>query len=135
MTNKKRLRHIGDNKYIFSTVILTIIIVFLICGCNKNTNDDLHLYDWGETAKEYAIQLFDAHMKDDGFTDYTIDKSFYGFNLSNESESSYIVVFNYICDGTITEYGYNISVDRFGNCTLLDEGTDVVDLLFDSNEK
>lgn len=110
-----------------------IIILFFFCGCRQNhDNESLFVYDWGETAKEYALSLFDTRIAEDNPHEYEIEKVFYGFNVSDDAQTSFVVVLHYSVDeDSGNKYGYIISVDQLGNCTLLEEGSDVAKLLFD----
>ena len=122
------------NKMILRFFIL-VIMVFLRYGCNdKQTTDTLYIYDWGETAKDFAMQLFENRMNDEYDDNFKLEKTYYGFNVSSESETTYIVVFHYICNENNERYGYMVSVNQLGQCSLLDEGSDVAELLFDPND-
>jgi len=135
MRNKMLLRFFIK---ISKTVCLFILItmVFLMCGCeDKQNSDTLYIYDWGETAKDFALQLFENRMHDEYQDNFTLENTYCGFNVSSESETAYVVVFHYVYNENNEKYGYMISVNQLGQCNLLDEGSAVADLLFDPTEE
>lgn len=107
-----------------------------MCGCeDKQNSDTLYIYDWGETAKDFALQLFENRMHDEYQDNFALENTYCGFNVSSESETTYVVVFHYVYNENNEMYGYMISVNQFGQCNLLDEGSAVADLLFDPTEE
>ncbi|MBQ8507073.1 MAG: hypothetical protein IJ466_06560 [Clostridia bacterium] len=120
-------------KFLF--LILAVLLVLSLAACKPISTGDAGseavqlLADNSAAARAYADPLFSRYMAGQGISDYTIEKTAYGFFTSDTPDSVYVVAYLYSVGGSADIYGYKISVDENQICVVLDEGADVGRLL------
>ena len=113
-----------------------LAIVLFAAGCQRTptANEDNTviqlLADKSHLAQEHAAPLFAAHMAEQGFDNYAIDRTSSGFYTSDTPDSVYVVGYIYSANGESGMYGYKIHVDENEICSVLEEGVDVARFLF-----
>lgn len=119
-------------------VSILSLMAFILSGCShaseirQNATAEnsafQELYDRSYAAKEYADKQINEFLETLN-SDYTVIETAYGFVTTEEP---YYII-RYKCNSGINDlfYGYKITVDDNGNCTILDEGIDTANTLFE----
>jgi len=119
--------------------MVLIFILFVMClllnGCTKEkaySNSDSTMqefYNRSTVARKYADKEFDVFLSHFN-SNCEILETYYGFYTSETP--IYVVGYKYsIGINDDLTYAYKISVDDKQLCTILEEGTDTADFLFE----
>lgn len=106
-------------------------VLIILSGCDQENSKSQKevdettafqiLYDNGSIVKEFADEQIDEYIKPFN-SDYVVVEAAYRFETAEKPH----YVIRYKLNNGIHDlfYGYKITVDHSGNCTILDEGTD-----------